>query len=100
MMLYILTALEVETNQEIKVRAMVDLLVRSEIASIVENHTLKTIVLHLGKNVASAERTIILRLYVSLAHQITRETAVDIGLNQKGILGRNSMKLMRTKVKS
>ena len=36
-----------------------------------------------GKNVASAARTIILRLCVSLAHLSTKGTTVDIGLKQK-----------------
>ena len=100
MMLYMQPmALEVEINFEAKVRAMVDHLVRFAIVSSVENHTIKAIAPHLGKSVASAERIIISRLYVSLAHLSTRETTVDIGLRQKEILERNFMKLMRMKVK-
>ena len=47
-------ALEVETNFEAKVRAMADHPVRFTIVSIVENHTIKAIALHLERSVASA----------------------------------------------
>ena len=51
-----------------------------------------------GKNVASAGRKIILRLFASLVLLSTKETAANIGPKERE--RKNSMKLMKTKEKS
>ena len=91
MMLYIPMALEVEKNFETKVKAVADHPVRFATVSIVENHTIKAIAPHLERNVASAGRTIISRLCVSLVHLSTKGTVVDTGLRQK-VQERNFMR--------
>ena len=73
-------ALEVEKNFEAKVRAMADHPVRFAIVNIVENHTIKAIAPHLERSVASAGRTTISRLCVSLVHLSTKGTIVNTGL--------------------
>ena len=93
-------ALEVEEeiNFEVKVRVEAGQAVRSEIANIVGSLTIEAIAPHMGKNVASAGRKIILRLFASLVLLSTKETAANIGPKERE--RKNSMKLMKTKEKS
>ena len=85
MMLYRQMVLEVgeEINFKVRVRAEAGQAVRSEIANIVENLTIEAIAPHMGKNVASAGRKIILRLFASLVLLSTKETVANIDLKER-----------------
>ena len=78
-------ALEVgeEINFEARVRAEAGQAVRSEIANIVGNLTIEAIAPHMGKNVASAGRKIILRFFASLVLLSTKETVANTGLKER-----------------
>ena len=99
MMLYRQMALEVEINIEARVKAVADHAVQSEIVNIVGSLTIEAIAPHMGKNVASAGRRIILRLCVSLVLLSTKETVANTDPKEKD-LKRNFMKSMRMKGKS